>query len=104
MACEETEETKFSVLDLEARMFWVRSSRTSLKFADTSVSFPCSKNTTFLACSVCWVDVDADVPGRVSCWRLEMEVLRAERSCLIMYVSSLISRGRSSKRVLRFAT
>ena len=84
MACEETEETKFSVRLLEARMFCVRSSRTSLKLADTSVSFPCSKNTTFLACSVCCVDVAAEVPGRASCCKEEMDVLRADRSCFMM--------------------
>lgn len=86
-------------------MFLVRTSRTSLKLADTSVSFPCKRKTTFLLCSPSW-----STPG-LEGWRLRERVwswdicpLRAERSCFIMNVSSLISTGRSSKRVFRFAT
>ena len=42
----ETEDIKVSVRDLEAWIFWVRTSRTSLKLTDTSASFPCSNTTT----------------------------------------------------------
>lgn len=43
---DDTEETKFSVLDRDAWMFFVRTSRTSLKLAPTSASFPWSITTT----------------------------------------------------------
>jgi hypothetical protein len=45
-----TLETKLSCRDREAWMFFVRTSNTSLKFAATSATLPCSSTTTFLLC------------------------------------------------------
>jgi hypothetical protein len=83
-------------------MLLVRTSSTSLKFAETSVSLPCSRKTTFLLCSPSWSALGCCCRLRV--WREDICEFREERSRLMMYVSSLISRGRSSKSVLRLAT
>jgi hypothetical protein len=73
-----------------------------LKFTETSVNFPCSKNTTFLLCSPSWSALGCCARVKVCkepiCW------FREERSCLMMDVSSLISTGLSSKSVFRLAT
>lgn len=98
----DTEETKFSVREREAWMFFVRTSSTSLKFEETSVSFPCRRKTTFLLCSPSWFCLGFWVLVKLCreliCW------FRDERSCLIMKVNSLISKGLSSNSVFRFAT
>src|SRR5579862_1831587 len=44
--CEETDETKFSVRERESWMFFVRTSRTSLKLTETSASLPWRRTTT----------------------------------------------------------
>lgn len=98
----DTEETKFSVRAREAWIFFVRTSRTSLKFADTSVSFPWRRKTTFLLCSPSWSAFGCCARERLCndeiCW------FRDERSCLMIEVNSLISTGRSSKSVFLLAT
>lgn len=48
---DDTEETKFSVRERDAWIFLVRTSKTSLKFAPTSASFPCNMTTTLSLCS-----------------------------------------------------
>jgi len=51
--CEDRDDTlltKFSVRDLLAWMFFVRTSSVSLKFAATSATLFCSSKTTFLLC------------------------------------------------------
>ena len=100
--CAETEDTKFSVRDRDAWIFLVRTSRTSLKLADTSVSFPCSMKTTFLLCSPSWSAFGCCARDKLC--REEICWLRPERSCLMMKVNSLISTGRSSNSVFRLAT
>lgn len=45
--CEDTDDTKFSVLQREAWMFLVRTSRTSLKLTPTSASLPCRRTTIY---------------------------------------------------------
>jgi len=100
--CCDTDDTKFSVRARDAWIFFVRTSRTSLKLADTSVSFPCRRKTTFLLCSPSWSALGCC--ALESDWREEICWFRDERSCLMMDVNSLISTGRSSKRVFLLAT
>lgn len=103
--CAAALETKFCVRSRDAWMFFVRTSRTSLKFADTSVSLPWRRKTTFLLCSPSWSaplfegckDLERD-------WREEICWFKLDKSCLIIKVNSLISTGRSSNSVFRFAT
>lgn len=83
-------------------MFFVRTSRTSLKLTDTSVNLPCRRKTTFLLCSPSWSAFGCC--ERESCCREEICWFRAERSCLMIEVSSLISTGLSSNSVFLFAT
>lgn len=101
-ACADTDDTKFSVRDLDAWMFLVLTSRTSLKFMETSVSLPCNKKTTFLLCSPSWSALG--FCALVKVWSDDICWFRDERSCLIMKVSSFISTGRSSNNVFRLAT
>ena len=100
--CWPTVDMKFSVRDLEAWMFFVRSSRTSLKLSETLLSLPCSRYTTFLLCSPSWSAFGCCCLTRPCsediCWFSD------DRSCLMMNVSSLISTGLSSNSVLRRAT
>jgi len=66
------------------------------------VSFPWSRNTTFLLCSPSWSAFGCCARERV--WRDPICWFKDERSCLIIEVNSLISTGRSSNSVFLLAT
>lgn len=82
----------------------VRISRISWKFVVAPASFVWSKVTTFPRCSSAF---SVPFPPRcalLNVCRSDSCLLMAAMSCLMMYVSSLISTGRSSKSVFLRAT
>ncbi len=110
----------------DAWIFFVLTSKTSLKLTPTSASLPCRSTTTyktadqrrhtrvttmailtFLLCSPSCSAAPRDECGfcdfEIDC-KKDICALRDARSCLITKVSSLISLGRSSNRVFLLAT
>lgn len=82
----------------------VRTSRMSWKFVVAEASFVCRSVTTFPRCSSAFSEPLAPFCALLNACKSDSCLLMAAMSCLIMYVSSLISTGRSSNSVLRRAT